>query len=90
MNTISISAKLLPLVKASLKFRKKILTLKVSNYHSRLQSLEKKYRMTTGRFLKEFEAGNLEDLQDFIEWEYLAESHKHLSQELQQINRLKL
>ena len=90
MNTVNISSQLIPLVKASLKLRKKILSLKVSDYHSRLQSFEKRYRMTTGRFLKEFEAGNLQDLQDLIEWEYLAESHKHLNQELQQMNRLKL
>ncbi len=90
MATIHISHQFLPIVRSSVKFRKTLLSLKLSNYRTRLHAFEKKYHMTTSRFCKEFQAGRLQDLQDFIEWEYLAESYEHLHEDLQQLKRIKL
>ena len=90
MSTIHISHQFLPLVRSSLNFRKMLFSLKLSNHRARLRVFEKKYRMTTNRFCKEFQAGRLQDLQDFIEWEYLAESCEGLRNELQQLKRIKL
>ena len=90
MNRVHISAKWIPLVKSSLSLRKKIIYLKLTHYRMRLRAFEKKYRMTTAHFLRAFGGGNLDDSQDFVEWEFLSESYRHLSREFKDLNCLKL
>lgn len=90
MTTFTVQESTLPVIKSCLKFKWRLLNLKLQIYTKKLQRFEKRYNMPTAKFLKELEAGNISDRAYVIEWEYLAESYRSLSNQLKQIQQIKI
>lgn len=90
MTAITIERTAIPIIKTSLEQRQKILELKLLNYHKRLKEFEKKHRISTSKFLKNFHSGKLGDDAYLIEWEFLAEVTEELAKQLEQMRKIKL
>lgn len=60
----------------------------VLNYSDKLKQFEKKYKLNTVNFIKQFEKGEMGDELDFFEWFALFEGKKHWENKLKQLNRV--
>ena len=67
----------------------KIIHFKIDKYKKELKTLEndlkvfeKKYKMDTNQFFKDFEAGKLGDSIDFVEWSSIYKIYQRISERM--------
>lgn len=60
----------------SLKRERAICEVAIDHLLEACRKFERKYKMSTGKFVKEFEAGSLGDKEDFFKWYAIAEAMK--------------
>ena len=54
----------------------------LSTYSEKIKQLEKKYKIKTSSFIRQFEKGRIGDEQDFFEWFALYNGKKHWEEKL--------
>mgnify|MGYP006302439083 CR=1 FL=1 len=82
MPTLSLDKEAIKSIKSSIDFKKNILLLNRKIYLSRLKEFEKKYGMTTARFLKKFNSGEIEDESDWFDWQFLHQALTRIDNEI--------
>lgn len=77
-------------LKTAIENEKKLLKSKIAVYSSRLKEYEKKHGMTTDKFLKKFETGELGDEEQWFEWFADADIRKELENKIKVLEGIKL
>jgi len=90
MEQIEITDEALPLLKSGIALKEKLLTVKVENYQRRLKSFEKKHKMKSAEFFKEFNAGNLGDDAEWFDWLFVYEAYSKIIRQKKIIEKLSL
>ena len=75
MQQIEITGEALPIVKSGIILKKKLLSIKAANYLKRLKGFERKYKMKSAAFSKEFDAGKLGDDAEWFDWLFAYEAY---------------
>lgn len=73
MQQIEITGEALPIVKSSIVLKEKLLSVKAENYLKRLKGFERKHKMKSAEFSKEFAAGKLGDDAEWFDWLFVYE-----------------
>ena len=90
MTTLTLSDQAADLVKAGVALQHRLLKTSCHDYRQRLQTFERRYRMTTKRFLHRFHAGKLADDAAWCDWLFASQAHTQLSQRLSVLRGIKL
>lgn len=88
--TLTIQQEALPLVKAGVEMKRRVLELGLRRYQARLTSFEEQYRMTSGQFAARFGAGELGDDADWFEWEFVLDAYRETQQQLELLDDIRL
>jgi hypothetical protein len=80
MQQIEIREDALPILRAGIILQKKLNEVKIRNYAGRLRKFEEKHNMKSNIFIREFEAGNLGDDEDWFDWLFVWEAWKKSSE----------
>lgn len=54
-------------------------------YSAKISKFEKRYKMTTEKFVEKFEKGKIGDDQNYFEWFALSKAKKHWKEKLKQL-----
>ena len=90
MEQIRIKDEELPILKSSIIFKKKLLSVKLGNYLERLKVFEKKHKMTSEEFLKKFNSGKLGDDEEWFDWFFVYEAYNKIIEQKKIIDGLSL
>lgn len=60
----------------------------LKRFRKKLREFEEKYNMETETFTKKFEAGALDDREEFFEWKSINESVKHWEQKIRELKKV--
>jgi hypothetical protein len=90
MQQIEITGEALPIVKSGIVLKEKLLSVKAANYLKRLKGFERKYKMKSAKFSKEFDAGKLGDDADWFDWLFAYEAYNKIIKQKEIINGLSL
>ncbi len=90
MQQIEITGEALPIVKSSIVLKEKLLSIKAANYLKRLKGFERKYKMKSAEFSKEFAAGKLGDDAEWFDWLFVYEAYNKIIQQKKVIEGLSL
>ena len=90
MQQIEITVKALPIVKSSIVLKEKLLSVKAANYLKRLKCFERKYKMKSAEFSKEFAAGKLGDDAEWFDWLFVHEAYNKIIRQEKIIKGLSL
>jgi hypothetical protein len=78
MQQIEITGEALPIVKSSIVLKEKLLSVKAASYLKRLKGFEKKHKMKSAEFSKEFAAGKLGDDAEWFDWLFVYEVYNKI------------
>jgi len=78
MQQIEITGEALPIVKSGIVLKEKLLSVKAANYQKRLKGFERKHRMKSAEFSKEFAAGKLGDDAEWFDWLFAYEAYNEI------------
>ena len=78
MQQIEITGEALPIVKSSIVLKEKLLSVKAENYLKRLKGFERKHKMKSAEFSKEFAAGKLGDDAEWFDWLFVYEVYNKI------------
>ncbi len=81
MQQIEITGEALPIVKSSIVLKEKLLSVKAANYLKRLKGFERKHKMKSVEFSKEFVAGKLGDDAEWFDWFFVYEAYNKIIQQ---------
>ena len=81
MQQIEITGEALPIVKSSIVLKEKLLSVKAANYLKRLKGFERKHKMKSVEFSKEFAAGKLGDDAEWFDWLFVYEAYNKIIQQ---------
>ena len=90
MQQIEITGEALPIVKSGIVLKEKLLSVKAANYLKRLKGFERKYKMKSAEFSKEFAAGKLGDDAEWFDWLFAYEAYNKIIKQKKIINGLSL
>ena len=90
MTTLTLSDQATDLVKAGVALERRVLEANHRQYRVKLSVFERRYRMTTKRFLSRFNAGRLTDGQTWFDWLFAHRAHTELSKRLAILRGVKL
>ena len=90
MEQIRIKDEELPILKSSIIFKKKLLSVKLENYLKRLKVFEKKHKMKSEEFLKKFNSGKLGDDEELFDWLFVYETYNKIIEQKKIIDGLSL
>ena len=90
MQQIEITGEALPIVKSGIILKEKLLSVKAANYLKRLKGFERKYKMKSAAFSKEFDAGKLGDDAEWFDWLFAYEAYNEIIKQKEIINGLSL
>ena len=90
MTTLTLSEQATSLVKAAVGSQRRLLETSRHEYRQRLGSFERRYRMSTTRFLRRFQAGELEDSPRWFDWLFAHQAYRELSKRLTILHGIKL
>lgn len=90
MEQIEITDEALPLLKSGIALKEKLLAVKAENYLKRIKSFEKKHKMKSEKFFKEFNAGNLGDDAEWFDWLFVYEAYSKIIMQKKIIEGLSL
>lgn len=81
MQALTVQEKAIPVVKSSLRMKRKALEFNLGGYRERLTAFEHRYEMASEDFAAKFNAGELGDDADWFEWQYVLDAcHETLRQ----------
>ena len=78
MQRIEITGEALPIVKSSIVLKKKLLSVKAASYLKRLKSFERKHKMKSTEFSKEFAAGKFGAAAEYFDWLFVYEAYNKI------------
>jgi hypothetical protein len=78
MQKIAVKNEALPLLRAGVALKEKILSTKADNYLRRLKAFEKKHRMKSEQFVKKFKMGKLGDDEEWFDWLFVYEAYQKI------------
>ena len=90
MQQIEITGEALPIVKSGIVLKEKLLSIKAANYLKRLNGFERKHKMKSEQFSKEFDAGKLGDAAEWFDWLFVYEAYNKIIKQKEIINGLSL
>ncbi len=90
MEQIEITEDELQILKTGIGLKKKLLSVKSENYLKRLKTFEKKHKMKSDEFLKEFNAGNLGDDAQWFDWLFVYDAYNKIVKQKNIIEGLSL
>lgn len=90
MQQIEITGEALPIVKSGIVLKEKLLSIKAANYLKRLKGFERKHKMKSEQFSKEFDAGKLGDAAEWFDWLFVYEAYNKIIKQKEIINGLSL
>ncbi len=90
MEQIGIRDKALPILKSSIALKEKLLKAKSKSYRKRLKIFEKKHKMKSEHFIKEFNAGKLGDDAEWFDWLFVYEAYNRVTEQEKIIEGLSL
>jgi hypothetical protein len=90
MQRIEITGEALPIVKSGIVLKEKLLSVKEANYLRRLKDLERKHKMKSSEFSKNFAAGKLGDDAEWFDWLFAYEAYNKIIKQKKIINGLSL
>lgn len=79
---VAISEDVAPIIKDSIHREIILLGSKINLVKGEIKQFEEKYHLTSSKFMKNFEKGDLGDSQDYFEWWGLAKGLKALEERL--------
>lgn len=87
MQAITVQEESVPIVKSSLRMKRRTLEFNLGRYEERLSAFERQYGMTSEDFAAKFNAGELGDDADWFEWQYLLDAYHETLRQLQPAER---
>lgn len=90
MTTLTLSDQATNLVKASVSLERHLLDANRRQYRAKLSAFERRYRMTTKRFLRCFNAGRLDDGEIWFDWLFAHRAYLEFSKRLAILRDIKL
>ena len=84
------SVALKPLIEAAIQSELRILELGLERTQQRLRGFEEQYNLTSDDFERRFEAGEIEESLDFIEWSGEIKTHHLLETQRQALKGARL
>jgi hypothetical protein len=90
MTTLTLSTQAADLVKGGVDLQRRLLEAGRQEYRQRLETLERRYRMTTKQFLRRFHAGQLQDGPVWFDWLFAHHADTELSTRLTILRGIKL
>ncbi len=59
----------------------------LSKFHKKIQQFEEEYSMSTEDFIERYEAGELGDKEEYMEWKALHESIEHWQNKIKKLEK---
>lgn len=75
MKKILVNNEALPILRSGLVLKGRILNLRAENYLSRIKKFEKKYKMKSDIFIKQYRQGQLGDDEIWLDWLFVYEAY---------------
>lgn len=82
MHSVVIAEEALPLVKEGALIKRRALERNLKRYEEEMRAFEQKYGMTSTKFEKKFESGDLGDEADWFRWSFLTKAHRKTRENL--------
>jgi hypothetical protein len=76
------------IIKESLELEKNIIKLSIKEYNKEMKVLEKKHKMTTKKFIKRFNSGELGDESEWFDWLFAYKAYQHIIDRLSTIESI--
>lgn len=90
MPTLTLSEQATGVVKAAVSSQRRLLETGCHEYRQRLGAFERRYRMSTKRFVRRFHAGELQDSPMWFDWLFAHQAYAELSKRLVILHGIKL
>ena len=90
MQKILVNNEALPLLRSGLLLKARILNLRAENYLSRIKKFEKKYKMKSDIFIKQYRQGLLGDDEIWLDWLFVYEAYGKIIEQRKIIAELSL
>jgi len=87
---IEITVEALPILKSGIALKEKLLSVKAANYLKRIKGFERKHKMKSAEFSKEFAAGKLGDDAEWFDWLFVYEAYNKIIKQEKIIKGLSL
>ena len=88
--TIDASVPLKPLIESAIRTELRMLELGLERTSERLRAFEEQYGLTSEEFERRFEAGEVEESLDFIEWAGEIKTYRLLEAQRQALQRVQV
>ena len=81
-NNIKLNKETKSIIKSSLNIEENILNLGVNKWSNKLKEFEKEHKISTEKFVKKFNNGELGDDKKWFEWIFAYKAHNHAKEKL--------
>ena len=88
--TTDVSVALKPLIESAIRSELRLLELSLERTRQRLQAFERRYNLTSEEFERRFNAGEVAESLDFIEWAGEIKTYQLLEAQQQALQRVRL
>ena len=88
--TTDVSVALKPLIESAIRSELRLLELSLERTRQRLQAFERRYNLTSEEFARRFDAGEVAESLDFIEWAGEIETYRRLESHRQALAGVRL
>jgi hypothetical protein len=88
--TTDVSVELKPLIESAIRSELRLLELGLERTRQRLQVFEQRYNLTSEEFERRFNAGEVAESLDFIEWAGEIKTYQLLEAQQQALQRVRL
>ena len=88
--TITIQQEALSVVRSGIEMKRCALKVNAQQYRARLDAFEKRHGMDSDQFAIRFNSGELGDEADWFEWDYVLDSYRETTRQLELLKTVKL
>ena len=90
MTTFTLQPQAIPLVKAGIELKRRLLEFGLRRYRERLAEFESRHGFDSQTFARKFNAGELGDEADWFEWQYVWDAFQETRREIELLKSVAL
>ncbi len=90
MQKVEVEKGAITILKSGLEIEKKLLEQSFQKYQKEIAAFEKKYKMSSKKFLDGFNSGKLGDDEQWFDWLFAYKAYNHAKEKLDLAKKIKL